>query len=206
MQYSALNRLLGHTDLHLLDQILKGCYEPTMRVLDAGCGEGRNLPYFVHNDFDIWGVDTDVTALRLLRMQGHAWSGTFDPEKFIESDVAQLPFPPASFDAVICCSVLHFARDETHFFRMTDELWRVLKLSGSLFIRMNTRAGQEESGLGVAAKTNHVSTQESPCLLTPSLLNRLTERYPVRWLEPLRTEQVAGERARSTLIVEKSPS
>ena len=201
MRYPELNRLFGNIDLHLLDQILKGRYKPNMCILDAGCGEGRNLPYFVRNGFDLWGVDTNAAALRLLRMQAKAWNPAFDPEKFIVGDLAKLPLPPARFDAIICCAVLHFARDKAHFFRMTDELLRVLKPGGSLFIRMNSDDGKERAS-SLAANTNPAD-RETRFLLTPSILDQLIKRYPLRWLEPLRTEQVAGELAQRTLMLEK---
>ena len=163
-----------------------------MRILDAGCGEGRNLPYFVRNGFDLWGVDTSVMALRLLRMQGKAWHTTFDPEKFMESDIADLPLPSAGFDAVICCAVLHFAHHEAHFFRITDELLRVLKPGGSIFIRMNW---EEEAPR---------SAPETRWVLTPDLLDRFIQRYSLQWIEPLRIERVVGELAQSTLVLEKA--
>lgn len=202
MHYTALHHLLGNIDLFLLDQILKGRYQPGMRLLDAGCGEGRNLAYFVRNGYDLWGVDTSPVALRLLRMQGRSWHPAFDPEKFIESDVTELPFPPTSFDAVLCLSVLHFASDEAHFFRMTDELLRVLKPTGSLLIRTN--ASVENNPLGWRATDDRSdSDQGDRLLLTPTLLNQFIERYPLSWLEPMRTEQVAGERAMVTLVLQK---
>ena len=204
MLHPALNHLLGNPDLHLLDQILKGRYEPHMRVLDAGCGEGRNLPYFVRNGFDVWGVDTNATALRLLCLQGKSWNPTFDPEKFIESDIAELPFPPTAFDAIICCAVLHLARDEAHFFRMTDELLRVLKPSGSLLIRMNVRVG-ENPLLPKSIGSEPLAPNAEICfLLTPDLIDQLTKRQSLTWLEPIRTELVAGERAQATLVLQKS--
>lgn len=204
MHYSELNHLLGSTDLHLLDQILKGRYEADIRVLDAGCGEGRNLPYFVRNGFDLWGVDTNPVALRLLRLQGKSWSPAFDPEKFIESDLIELPFPPAAFDVILCVAVLHFAHDETHFFRMTDELLRVLKPSGSLFIRMNARLGENLLAPKAIGSEPSLPDGEARFLLTPDLISQLTERYSLTWLEPMCTEQVVGEYAQSTLVLQKN--
>ena len=191
MQYSDLNRILGNIDLHLLDQILKGRYEPTMRLLDAGCGEGRNLPYFVGNGFDAWGVDADAGALRLLRMQGKRWGAAFDPEKFVEGNLTRLPFPPVSFDAIVCCAVLHFAQDASHFFCMMDELLRVLRPGGSLFISMNTSAEQGSALFEVRSNADAASEKDF-FLLTPALLEQLISRYSFQWLEPLRTVQVNG--------------
>lgn len=172
-----------------------------MRILDAGCGEGRNLPYFIRNDFDLWGVDTNTAALRLLRLQGASLNLAFDPEKFVEGDLAELPLPPARFDAVICCSVLHFAQDEPNFSRMTDELLRVLKPGGSLFIRMQWE--QEKTIENAQPAAPAPSTEETSLSLTPELLNRLIRRHSLRWLEPLRIEQLVGEYVRSTLMLEK---
>ncbi len=181
---------------------MKGRYEPSMRVLDAGCGEGRNLSYFIQNNFDLWGVDTNPVALRILRLLGRSWSPDFDPEKFIESDITELPFPPTCFNAVLCVAVLHFARDETHFFRMTDELLRVLKPSGSLFIRTNAGENPEHpEAVGSAPSDSDTATR---FLLTPDLINQLTERYSLTWIEPMRTELVAGEYAQSTLVLRKN--
>ena len=40
---------LGKTDVYLLDQFMKGRFRPPMRVLDAGCGSGRNLDLFLYD-------------------------------------------------------------------------------------------------------------------------------------------------------------
>ena len=47
----------GSIDIYLFDQLLKGRLVPGMRVLDAGCGGGRNLNYFLKSGFDVCGVD-----------------------------------------------------------------------------------------------------------------------------------------------------
>ena len=55
-----------HTDLYLIDQILKGRFDNTKRVLDVGCGTGRNLPYFLHGDFEVFGIDSDEKQINEL--------------------------------------------------------------------------------------------------------------------------------------------
>ncbi len=37
----------GQIDIHVFDQILRGRITPQMRVLDAGCGTGRNSEYLM---------------------------------------------------------------------------------------------------------------------------------------------------------------
>ena len=42
-----LRRQFGDIDIYLFDQLLRGRFDGRTRVLDAGCGAGRNLPFFL---------------------------------------------------------------------------------------------------------------------------------------------------------------
>jgi hypothetical protein len=42
-----LQQQFGQIDIYLFDQLLRGRIRPGMRVLDTGCGSGRNLVYFL---------------------------------------------------------------------------------------------------------------------------------------------------------------
>src|SRR3954462_11340958 len=57
----------GGIDIYLFDQLLKGRFKPPMRLLDAGCGTGRNLTYFFRAGFDVYAVDEDEDALNHVR-------------------------------------------------------------------------------------------------------------------------------------------
>ena len=54
---SSLLDQFGSIDIYLFDQLLKGRIAPGMKLLDAGCGSGRNLVYFLRSNFDVYGVD-----------------------------------------------------------------------------------------------------------------------------------------------------
>ena len=43
----SIQEQFGHIDIYVFDQILRGNIAPGMRVLDAGCGYGRNLVYLL---------------------------------------------------------------------------------------------------------------------------------------------------------------
>ncbi|MEJ2005165.1 MAG: methyltransferase domain-containing protein, partial [Cyclobacteriaceae bacterium] len=60
MNCSDLNALLGNIDVYLLDQILKGRFEKSRRILDAGCGEGRNSRYLASQGKEIYFLDRDA--------------------------------------------------------------------------------------------------------------------------------------------------
>jgi SAM-dependent methyltransferase len=53
----------GGIDIYLFDQLLRGRISPAMRVLDAGCGSGRNLVYFVRVGYDVYATDSDPRAI-----------------------------------------------------------------------------------------------------------------------------------------------
>ena len=47
MKEETIQSLVGNTDIYLLDQIMKERYKRGESILDAGCGEGRNLHWFL---------------------------------------------------------------------------------------------------------------------------------------------------------------
>ena len=57
----------GQIDIYVFDQLLRGRIAPGMRILDAGCGGGRNLVYFFRNGYEIFGVDSDPGAIASVR-------------------------------------------------------------------------------------------------------------------------------------------
>ena len=62
-QNNSLQSAVGQTDIYLIDQILKGRFLPTQKILDAGCGSGRNMHWFLQNDFNIVGIDSSPSAI-----------------------------------------------------------------------------------------------------------------------------------------------
>jgi SAM-dependent methyltransferase len=60
---SHLLQSFGNIDIYLFDQLLKGTYEHCSKVLDAGCGGGRNLVYFLNNGFEVYGIDQSAATV-----------------------------------------------------------------------------------------------------------------------------------------------
>jgi SAM-dependent methyltransferase len=99
-----LDRLLGPGDAR--------------RVLDAGCGSGRNLD--VLRDYGVAvGVDASHDAVAVARARGH--------EDVHEATVEELPFPDSEFDLVTCLDVLEHTPDDR---RTLRELRRVTRPGG----------------------------------------------------------------------------
>lgn len=58
-----LQEWFGGIDIYLFDQVLKGRLVPGMRLLDAGCGGGRNLNYFFRSSFDVCAIDEPAESI-----------------------------------------------------------------------------------------------------------------------------------------------
>jgi SAM-dependent methyltransferase len=63
MEFITLQQLAGNTDIYLLDQIIKDRYNQNDLILDAGCGNGRNLHWFFLNKIDCFAIDRDEMAI-----------------------------------------------------------------------------------------------------------------------------------------------
>src|SRR5688500_13743861 len=140
---SGLLTQFGEIDIYLFDQLLRGRFDRRRRILDAGCGSGRNLPYFLTHGFDVWAVDADAAAVGVVRQLAAALHPALPPDRIHCGSLDSLPWDDSVVDAVICSAVLHFARDERAFAAMLQEMWRVLAPGGLFFARLATSIGLE---------------------------------------------------------------
>ena len=187
----------GEIDIYLFDQLLKGRFDDRPRVLDAGCGDGRNLRYLLAHGFECWAADRDADSVWHVRRLAEALGGTLDPDHFQVADVDRLPWSDASFDAVICSAVLHFADDAAHFERMVDELWRVLAPGGLLFARLASNIGLE-TVIGPGGRRVRLPDGSDRFVVDEAMLSSLTARLGGRLADPLKTTVVQGMRAMTT--------
>ena len=205
MSPQELNHELGNIDIYLLDAILKGYFSEGSKVLDAGCGEGRNLHWFLKNSYEAWGLDSNPSAIRMLRFVANSLHKGYPLERFTTAGVEDMPYPENFFDAVVSSAVLHFADSESHFRSMWAELWRVLKPGGILFIRTATSLGMKEDELQAVGEGRYLLPDGSyRFLLTEDLLTDLLSQHPMEWKEPLKSVLVAGQRSMGVLVLQKT--
>jgi tellurite methyltransferase len=200
-----LHQLLGDIDIYLLDQLLKGRIAPGMSLLDAGCGGGRNLGWFLRSGYEVFGVDEEDAAVRQVRSLAGRLAPALPPESFQIGTLDALPFPAERFDVVVCSAVLHFARDEGHFDRMLDEMWRVLRPGGLFFARLASTIGLEERVRPLAKRRFLLPDGSERFLVDEELLRRTTDRLGGIWLDPLKTTLVQNLRSMSTWVLRKGP-
>jgi SAM-dependent methyltransferase len=77
-----LQEWFGGIDIYVFDQLLKGRFVPGMRVLDAGCGSGRNLVYFLRSGYEVFGVDESEAAILQVRKLASALAPHLPVENF----------------------------------------------------------------------------------------------------------------------------
>jgi len=109
----------------LVRKITKRFIRPSGRVLDAGCGDGRNVRGFEQWGFEGYGVDFAVETIERVKK-------IFPKLRLSCQDVRELDFPSEYFDGYWSLGVIE------HFWEGYDEILkeagRVLRKDGYLFV------------------------------------------------------------------------
>ena len=199
---STLQEQFGAIDIYLFDQLLRGRVPRGMRVLDAGCGNGRNLPYLLRNGYDVSAIDRDPGAISEVGRLAAAIAPHIPPSQFRVEPVEACSFPDACFDFVLSSAVLHFASDDSQFDRMVAEMWRVLKPGGLLFCRLASSIGLE--GARPLGQNRYLLPDGSErYLVSADRLLDMTNRLGASLLDPLKTTVVHDQRSMTTWVVRK---
>lgn len=199
-----LREHFGNIDIYLFDQLLKDRITPSMSLLDAGCGDGRNLIYFLRHNFDVFAIDSNPQLIQQVRLLASRLAPNLPSQNFLIADVAEMPLPSEKFDLVISSAVLHFANDEQHFDRMLEEMWRVLKAGGMLFARMASTIGIEKLVKPTGRGRYLLPDGTERFLVDEEILQAATERLRGRMLEPLKTTNVENLRCMTTWVLGKA--
>jgi SAM-dependent methyltransferase len=196
-----VQELFGEIDIYVFDQILRGNIAPRMRILDAGCGYGRNLIFLLRERAEIFAVDANPTAVEHVRHLSKSLNSGLPDENFQVSRVEQMPFPAEFADVVMCSSVLHFARNDAQFQAMLAELWRVLRPGGLLFTRLASRIGMdfEPMGNGLYAMPDG----QAWYLVDEQKLMALTASMKAVLVDRLKTTIVQNHRCMTTWVLRK---
>ena len=197
-----LRAWLGEIDVYLFDQILRGRFDTRRRLLDAGCGDGRNLIYFLRRGFACYGIDREPSSIARVRKLASGLAPALPPENFEVGDIEDLPFEDGAFDAVICSAVLHFADDEGQFGRMVEEMWRVIGAGGLFFARLASNIGLERE-VGAAGRRVRLPDGTDRFIVDEAMLLRWTDRLGGHLADPIKTSNVQQQRCMTTWCVSK---
>jgi tellurite methyltransferase len=179
---------------------MKGRYRATDKILDAGCGDGRNMHWFLQNNMVIAGIDHNEEAITQLKTS----NPTLSKDSLQVCLVEKIPFPDNHFDHIICSAVLHFAAGTNHFKEMLAEIVRVTRQGGSIFIRMASNIGLEDKVNLISDGVYYIPDGSRRFLLTKALLAESMEQLNLSLMEPLKTVNVNDIRCMSTLVLQKN--
>lgn len=193
----------GHIDIYLFDQFLRGRIVPGMRVVDMGCGTGRNLVHLLREGYDVYATDRDPEAVVAVQALARTLAPALPADHIRVEPVEQSSFATATFDVVISNAVLHFARDHAHFDAMVKEMWRVLKPGGLFFARLASSIGMADRMQPLGGGRHLMPDGSERYLVDEAKLMATTWRLGGRQLDPLKTTIVQDQRCMTTWVLEK---
>lgn len=200
---ATLQEQFGQIDIYLFDQMLKGRIAPGMRILDAGCGSGRNLVYLLREGYEVFAVDADAGQVERVRRMAQTLAPRLSASNLRVEAVEQMSFDDGCADVVLSSAVLHFARDDAHFESMLRGCWRVLKPGGLFFCRLASSIGMENRMQQIQGRRYRLPDGSERYLVDEALLGSFTERMG-EMADPLKTTVVQNLRAMTTWVVRKS--
>ena len=198
-----LQEQFGQIDIYLFDQLLKGRIAPGVRILDAGCGSGRNLIYLLREGYEVFAADADAGAVERVRRMAQTLAPSLPASNFRVEPVERMSFDDGCADVVLSSAVLHFARDDAHFESMLRGSWRVLKPGGLFFCRLASTIGMENAMQSIRGRRCQLPDGSERYVVDEALLGSLTERMG-EMTDPLKTTVVQDQRAMTTWVVRKS--
>lgn len=110
------------------------------RVLDAGCGHGKDVQYFIEHGLEAVGIDSAEGMVEYAREHKEG--------EYQIMDVRELGFESGSFDGAWCNSVLQFLPPE-EMEEALAEMYRVLRPGGVFYTTFKLGEGsmvREEGG------------------------------------------------------------
>jgi SAM-dependent methyltransferase len=204
MTNAPLREWFGEIDIYLFDQVLRNRIRPGMSILDAGCGGGRNLHYFLRSGYTVHGVDDSAEAVAAVRALAARWAPDLPAESFRVEPVEAMSFPDQSFDVVLSSAVLHFARDEAQFHAMLRAMWRVLRPGGLLFARLASSIGIEGRIRPLGGRRYRLPDGSDRFLVDEAMLLTLTTELGGALADPIETTNVQNLRCMTTWCLFKA--
>lgn len=198
-----LQQLYGNIDIYLFDQLLKGTFDNCQQVLDVGMGGGRNLPYFLQNGYEVYGIDPNLNAVENVRHLSALLAPHNHVDNFTVASAEDLPFGSDYFDLAICSAVLHFANSHEHFDAMLRSIWRVIKPGGYFFARLASDIGIEQLVEPLGNGIYLLPDGSTRYLVNQQTLLNYTKELNGELFEPIKTTNVQNLRCMTTWCLQK---
>ena len=99
--------------------------KPNSKVLDIGCGNGKNIKYLQDNGMEVKGIDFSSKLVEICQEKNL---------DVIEADMRNLPYQDNTFDYGICIAALHHLQEEKDRIQALNEMIRVCKDGAEILV------------------------------------------------------------------------
>lgn len=106
------------------------------KIVDLGCGNGRDLNVFHKNGFETLGIDYDEKIIADAKTK-------YPTLAFQCANIEHLPFSDESIDAYFCINLIHYVDQK----KALAEIMRTLKPGGRIYIHFNLQIIDEQGNL-----------------------------------------------------------
>ena len=198
MDIRQINNYFGDMDLFLMDLILKGKIPEKGKILDVGCGEGRNGLYFIQHGYEYHGWDIDKSKLSLIEYLTKNLPNT--NAHFLCQDIRST-LTHTAYDILLCSRVLHFAESLEDFMLMWSKLADLTSENGVIYVSMDSII---DISMGIKRPNSKVEFPDGATrfALTESIYDEIRKGFDE--IEPLRTLVQHDTRAQSFFLLKKN--
>ena len=157
-----------------LMEVASAALRPSSRLLDIGCGAGRNAVPLALAGWRVTGSDLSAAMLTAAagRMKSEGLPGQVD---LVLAPMTPLPFASKAFDFVVAHGIWNLARSDREFVEAVREAGRVARPGALLFVFTFSRHTLADSAAPVAGESL-VFTQfngQRQCFVTEEQLRRV---------------------------------
>jgi SAM-dependent methyltransferase len=111
-------------------------FESKSYILDIGCGNGKNMLY--RKDLKIKGIDISSELVKICKNKNL---------DVIEGNMTNLPFDDNTFDGLLSVASYHHLTNDIDRKKTIDEMYRVVKHNGLIFIEVWAKKFDNEKAL-----------------------------------------------------------
>mgnify|MGYP001564019412 CR=1 FL=1 len=140
-----------------------------IKILDLGCGAGRNTEFIASAGFDIWACDAHAAMVNTTKIRLTPLLREKTEKRIVCSNMLKLPFPDNFFDIIIAHGLYHNAYSVSEFKKAINESARILKDGGFLCVNVFIKTGNNSMSVRATNKKSLFLTKEGlrMVLLTP---------------------------------------